>query len=322
LDTADRYINSKSAKYHLRANRIELATSVCAKFTREGTNVLDNLNEMQCMWFQTECALAYQRTEQWGEALKKCHEVDRHFNDIVDDQYDFHTYCLRKMTLRSYVELLRLEDVLRVHPFYSKAARCAIRVYIHLYDTPLKSQSADEQIGPDNLTPSELKKLRNKQRKAKRKAEQEQQAAAAAAEKKEQHAKSKQSASEDGEYHAPPPEDLIPEKLANTSEPLEMAIKFLKPLQAYDDQSIETHHLAYEIYRRKDKPLLMLQSVKRAFKCNPKNPTLHENLVHFNKVVESRLKDLAEPLPEFFRQEMDKLYGNRSFEQWFASMQI
>lgn len=38
---------------------------------------MESLNEMQCMWFQTECALAYQRLEKWGDALKKCHEVDR-----------------------------------------------------------------------------------------------------------------------------------------------------------------------------------------------------------------------------------------------------
>lgn len=38
---------------------------------------MENLNEMQCMWFQTECALAYQRLEKYGDALKKCHEVDR-----------------------------------------------------------------------------------------------------------------------------------------------------------------------------------------------------------------------------------------------------
>lgn len=38
---------------------------------------MENLNEMQCMWFQTECALAYQRLGKWGESLKKCHEVDR-----------------------------------------------------------------------------------------------------------------------------------------------------------------------------------------------------------------------------------------------------
>ena len=38
---------------------------------------MENLNEMQCMWFQTECAVAYQRMGKWGEALKKCHEVER-----------------------------------------------------------------------------------------------------------------------------------------------------------------------------------------------------------------------------------------------------
>lgn len=38
---------------------------------------MENLNEMQCMWFQTECAVAFQRMGKWGEALKKCHEVER-----------------------------------------------------------------------------------------------------------------------------------------------------------------------------------------------------------------------------------------------------
>ena len=128
LDTADRYINSKCAKYMLRANKIKEAEEICAKFTREGVSAMENLNEMQCMWFQTECALAYQRLEKWGDSLKKCHEIDRHFAEIIEDQFDFHTYCMRKMTLRSYVGLLRLEDVLRRHPFYFKAAKCAIEV--------------------------------------------------------------------------------------------------------------------------------------------------------------------------------------------------
>ena len=38
---------------------------------------MENLNEMQCMWFQTECALAYQRMDRFGDSLKKCIEVDR-----------------------------------------------------------------------------------------------------------------------------------------------------------------------------------------------------------------------------------------------------
>ena len=52
----------------------------------------------------------------------------QHFSEIIEDQFDFHTYCMRKMTLRAYVGLLRLEDVLRQHPFYYKAARLAIQV--------------------------------------------------------------------------------------------------------------------------------------------------------------------------------------------------
>ena len=38
---------------------------------------MENLNEMQCMWFQTECAFGYQRMGRFGDALKKCIEVDR-----------------------------------------------------------------------------------------------------------------------------------------------------------------------------------------------------------------------------------------------------
>ena len=52
----------------------------------------------------------------------------KHFTEIVEDQFDFHTYCMRKMTLRAYVELLRLENVIRNHRFYYDAARVAIEV--------------------------------------------------------------------------------------------------------------------------------------------------------------------------------------------------
>lgn len=77
LDTADRYINCKCAKYLLRANKVREAEEMCQKFTREGVSATESLNEMQCMWFQTECASAFYRKGQYGEALKKCHEVER-----------------------------------------------------------------------------------------------------------------------------------------------------------------------------------------------------------------------------------------------------
>ena len=76
----------------------------------------------------------------------------QHFSEIIEDQFDFHTYCMRKMTLRSYVGLLRLEDILRAHPFYFKAARCAIEVYLRLHDKPLKDETAEQELNTGKKT--------------------------------------------------------------------------------------------------------------------------------------------------------------------------
>lgn len=314
LDTADRYINSKCAKYMLRANLIKDAEDICAKFTREGVSSMENLNEMQCMWFQTECALAYQRLEKWGDALKKCHEIDRHFSEIIEDQFDFHTYCMRKMTLRAYVGLLRLEDVLRRHPFYFKAAKCAIEVYIRLYDKPLQTETHVEEIDTENLPPSELKKLRNKQRKAKKKAELESQQAAQAQVKKEQHNKSRQQHNQDGDPEAPQLDELIPDKLARPDDPLEKAIEFLKPLQLLAKDYIQTHLMAFEIYYRKNKLLLMLQSLKRARAIEPNHPVLHSCLLRFKNVLQST-KDINEFVKAVIDKETGQLFNGKTITE-------
>lgn len=53
---------------------------------------------------------------------------------------------MRKMTLRAYVDLLRLEDVLRKHAFYFKAARSAIEIYLKLHDNPLTNESKEQEV--------------------------------------------------------------------------------------------------------------------------------------------------------------------------------
>lgn len=224
------------------------------------------------------------------------------------------------MTLRSYIRLLRLEDILHAHPFYFKAAKVAIDVYLHLHDNPFKSQSADEQHNQENLSPSELKKLKNKERKAKKRAELEQQAVAAAAEKKGLHQKSKQTSSEDGDSHQQDnAEELLPDKLASTVEPLQQAIKFLEPLLTLAPKNIQTHILAYEIYSRKDKPLLMLRSIRRALKVDPENETVQRLLGNFQETINSRVNSLPEPLPEFMRQELDKVYAFKKVK-WLGNV--
>jgi hypothetical protein len=70
----------------------------------DAASPLQDLTDMQCMWLTLEEGDSYLRQGQNGKALKRYHTVDKFFADIFDDQFDFHTYCLRKTTLRSYVE--------------------------------------------------------------------------------------------------------------------------------------------------------------------------------------------------------------------------
>ncbi|XP_043333663.1 N-alpha-acetyltransferase 16, NatA auxiliary subunit isoform X4 [Cervus canadensis] len=312
LDTADRFINSKCAKYMLRANMIKEAEEMCSKFTREGTSAMENLNEMQCMWFQTECISAYQRLGRYGDALKKCHEVERHFSEITDDQFDFHTYCMRKMTLRAYVDLLRLEDILRRHGFYFKAARSAIEIYLKLYDNPLTSESKQQERNSENLSAKELKKMLSKQRRAQKKAKLEEERKHVEREHQPKNQKKKRDEEEDSSGLK---EELIPEKLERIENPLEEAIKFLIPLKNLVADNIDTHLLAFEIYFRKGKFLLMLQSVKRAFAINRNNPWLHECLIKFSKSV-SNHSNLPDTVSKVLSQEMQKIFVNKDLESF------
>lgn len=43
------------------------------------------------------------------------------------------------------MDLLKLEDVLRQHPFYFKAARIAIEIYLKLHDNPLTDENKEHE---------------------------------------------------------------------------------------------------------------------------------------------------------------------------------
>ena len=71
-----------------------------------------------------------------AQALKVLLATVKHFDDFVEDQFDFHAYCVRKMTLRAYVQMLRMEDSIHTNIFYSKVRQvqpptCPSRVADH-----------------------------------------------------------------------------------------------------------------------------------------------------------------------------------------------
>lgn len=93
------------------------------------------------------------------------------------------------------------------------------------------------------------------------------------------------------------------------------------PLKNLVRNKIETHLLAFEIYFRKEKYLLMLQSIKRAVAIEPSHPWLHQCLVRFFKGVNDN-GDLPEPVRTVLRQEIVRLFGEsnpQSFNKNYLS---
>uniref|UniRef100_A0A3N7EI63 Uncharacterized protein n=1 Tax=Populus trichocarpa TaxID=3694 RepID=A0A3N7EI63_POPTR len=126
MDLADRYINSECVKRMLQADQVALAEKTAVLFTKDGDQH-NNLHDMQCMWYELASGESYFRQGDLGRALKKFLAVEKHYADITEDQFDFHSYCLRKMTLRAYVAMLKFQDRLHSHAYFHKAAAGAIR---------------------------------------------------------------------------------------------------------------------------------------------------------------------------------------------------
>lgn len=86
----------------------------------------------------------------------------------------------------------------------------------------------------------------------------------------------------------------MPEKLERTDDPLAKAIEFLKPLQQLTTGIIETHLMTFEIYYRKNKLLIMLQALKRAYAIDPNNAVLHGCIIRFIKSMNKQLGEANE----------------------------
>lgn len=271
MDLADRYVNSECVKRMLQADQVALAEKTAVLFTKDGDQH-NNLHDMQCMWYELASGESYFRQGDLGRALKKFLAVEKHYADITEDQFDFHSYCLRKMTLRAYVEMLKFQDRLHSYAYFHKAAAGAIRCYIKLYDLPSKSAS-EEEDEMSRLLPSQKKKMRQKQRKAE-------------ARKKEAEGKTEESTvsgvSKSGKRHVKPVDpDPNGEKLLQIEDPLLEATKYLKLLQKNSPDSLETHLLSFDVNIRRQKILLAFQALKQLLRLDADNPDSHRCLIRF-----------------------------------------
>ncbi|KAJ8494176.1 hypothetical protein OPV22_015897 [Ensete ventricosum] len=278
MDLADRYLNTECVMRMLQADQVGLAEKTAVLFTKDGDQH-NNLHDMQCMWYELASGESYFRQGDLGRALKNYLAVEKHYSDMTEDQFDFHSYCLRKMTLRAYVSMLKFQDQLHSHEYFHKAAVGTIRCYIKLHDFPSKS-ATEEGDEMSQLPPSQRKKMRQKQKKAEARAKKE---------AEERNEDTTSGTSKSGKRQNSRPVDLDPhgKKLLQVEDPLLEATKYLKLLQSNSANSLETHILSFEVNMRKQKILLAFQAVKHLLKLNENDPDCHRCLIKFFHKVSS-----------------------------------
>lgn len=276
LDLKDRYINTKCAKYQLRNNENAAALETMAKFTRNEVwgGTLGDLIEMQSLWFLTEDGEAYVRNGDLGLALKRFHTVKDIFDVWEEDQYDFHTFSLRKGQIRAYIDMVRWEDTLRSHPFYTRVAVDAAEVYVRLHDHPALRNPL-----PAGTDPNDAKAVAKAKKDADRRDHDDLQKQEA--ERKKEAAKK---ANPDGETRKLDT-DPFGRQLRSTAAPLDAAASFLAPLLDLADTAPAVHHAAFEVYIRKPRPFLALKALLAAFAHNDADPVAHEQTLRFRTLV-------------------------------------
>ena len=247
LDERDRYINTKAAKYKLRNNENEGAIEIMGKFTRNEAigGPLGDLLDMQCQWFIYEDGFAYLRQEKYGLALKRFNTIYNVFDIWQEDQFDFHSFSLRKGQIRAYIDMIRWEDSIRQHPFFARAAIEAAKIYVRLYDDPqLGNSHLMNGVNGANADPAARKKAQKKARKEAEKQAQKD------AEKKD--AKKTAGVDHNGE---PKKEDQDPngEKMLQTPEPLVEAMKYVSPLLEFSPKNVQAQQVAFEVFLRRSK---------------------------------------------------------------------
>jgi len=293
LDLADKWINSKSAKFQLRAGRIKKGEDIVALFTKHEGDSRGYLMDMQCMWFEIEAGMAYMRQDDLGMALKFFKSVEKHFDDFEQDQLDFHTYCLRKFTMRSYVGMLRLIERVRGDRFFAAAAHGAVLCYLRIHDEKALFGPNQDDAEPDlaSMTAAERKRAKAKARKAeqKRKKEEEEKAAAAAKqqeEKKDKPVKRWRDLPED--------DDPTGTKLFETlrEDPLKHASEIVRAVVKFAPNNLQTHIDAFEVAVRRGKLLQALRALYAAVQLEKdhdgiEHPDIFSRLIPFLHFVQN-----------------------------------
>lgn len=85
-----------------------------------------SLYELQNQWYIIEAGKSFLKLKNFPAGLRHLNFVQKQFQDIEANQYDFHSYCIRKWTLKEYIEYINFNDNIYKDKKYVEAAGCAM----------------------------------------------------------------------------------------------------------------------------------------------------------------------------------------------------
>ncbi|ODV81632.1 N-terminal acetyltransferase A, auxiliary subunit [Suhomyces tanzawaensis NRRL Y-17324] len=306
LDLQDRFINSKTTKYLLRANKVNEAIDCISLFTKldeDAVNGCKDLHVMQCNWVLVESAEAYSRMYKdfevkleelrkagpaegeeesfkelendlienieiyKGLSLKRFQAVVKIFKIFFNDQYDFHSYCMRRGTPRDYVETLKWEDKIHATPIYTRVLKGLSEFYFDIHES-LATKKTEEEPVVIKKNNKKLKKLQ-----------------AQATKKRAELISKVESEKED----ADPLGAKLLQDLTNDKDIIERLFELFKPLIQEGSGLILTWETLYRIYLIQGKYVLALQAIKSLNKIL--NPYGSENKF---KTIGKKVVELSE----------------------------
>ena len=318
LDLADRYLNSNCVRHMLRAGRYAYAEQLAAMFARDGDQATNSF-DMEATWFELEAAKCHIRGKKYGRALKYYHAVLTHFDQFIEDEFDFHGYCLRRTSISAYLDLLRAEDRMFARPEFREAARGAITLYVNLFDEPPAKKVADLEAKIAAMSSDDAAKFREHMRVEREREEAAEKARLEALEEQKKIAaaqESKNKSPKDTPQKVDP--DPVGEALENTNQPLEQAMKFVEPLLKHAADYEETQLLAFEVFIRQGKPILALKTVNEALKIAPSSFRAKRNIVRLARSVEKM--DESNAMKKILTMQVGKLMGDKTASEFAASM--
>lgn len=131
LDTADRWLNTVTVRYALRAGLHEEAEQRLGLFAKADEATI-NVFEMQHQAYMVQLARCHRRAGRIGHALKLCAEVEKVYAQFDDDHAQLQRFSMNLNTVGAWSDMGRSLRTSRAHPMFVAAIGDMVEIYLDL----------------------------------------------------------------------------------------------------------------------------------------------------------------------------------------------